>query len=238
MTTPKPGQPVTYAGYLHLDQVLGACRPRTDVPDETLFIRVHQISELAFAQLTDGLRATVAALDEARYDTAVAQLTRASRAVVVATAALDLLATLPSSEFEAFRGALGGASGLHSLGFRVVELLAGRAEDPAYLRTVRAAHGGTLPPPLDHVARERTVAAAHRDVLRREDAPSARLEALRWALADLDGCWAIWRLGHLELVAGLLGDAPGTAGRSLAYLTDQQQPLLPHLHSTHPGDAR
>ena len=46
-----PDPALTYAGYLALDEVLGAQRPRSDEHDELLFIVVHQVYELWFKQL-------------------------------------------------------------------------------------------------------------------------------------------------------------------------------------------
>ena len=44
-------EPVTYSGYLRLDQLLSAQQPRSSEHDEMLFIVIHQIYELWFKQL-------------------------------------------------------------------------------------------------------------------------------------------------------------------------------------------
>src|SRR5690348_3550978 len=44
-------EPVTYSGYLRLDQLLAAQQPRSSEHDEMLFIVIHQIYELWFKQL-------------------------------------------------------------------------------------------------------------------------------------------------------------------------------------------
>jgi tryptophan 2,3-dioxygenase len=44
-------EPVTYSGYLRLDQLLSAQQPKSSEHDEMLFIVIHQIYELWFKQL-------------------------------------------------------------------------------------------------------------------------------------------------------------------------------------------
>src|ERR1700719_2327883 len=44
-------EPVSYSGYLRLDQLLAAQQPRSSEHDEMLFIVIHQIYELWFKQL-------------------------------------------------------------------------------------------------------------------------------------------------------------------------------------------
>src|SRR5260370_40547240 len=44
-------EPVTYSGYLRLDQLLSSQQPRSSEHDEMLFIVIHQIYELWFQQV-------------------------------------------------------------------------------------------------------------------------------------------------------------------------------------------
>ncbi len=73
--TPCPARaPLDYGGYLHLDTLLSAQHPRTPVPDERIFLVVHQLFELVFRQMTFDLGvvaqtcAALLALDDAALD--------------------------------------------------------------------------------------------------------------------------------------------------------------------------
>ena len=46
-----PSERLTYGSYLALEELLAAQRPRTEQPDELLFIVIHQVYELWFKQL-------------------------------------------------------------------------------------------------------------------------------------------------------------------------------------------
>jgi tryptophan 2,3-dioxygenase len=48
-------EPVTYSGYLRLDQLLSAQQPRSGEHDEMLFIVIHQVCEL-LVDLDEGLQ--------------------------------------------------------------------------------------------------------------------------------------------------------------------------------------
>ncbi len=53
MSDPDTTQPLTYANYLKLDQLLSLQQPLSAGPehDETLFIIIHQVYELWFKQM-------------------------------------------------------------------------------------------------------------------------------------------------------------------------------------------
>ncbi|MEL7361376.1 MAG: hypothetical protein AAFN13_04835 [Bacteroidota bacterium] len=65
-------QPLDYAAYLGLDALLAAQTPATQVPDERVFIVIHQLCELVFKQMTFDLgvlAGTFRALADADDDT-------------------------------------------------------------------------------------------------------------------------------------------------------------------------
>lgn len=47
---------MTYADYLHLDELLAAQQPLSDLHDEMLFIVIHQAKELWLKQIVHELR--------------------------------------------------------------------------------------------------------------------------------------------------------------------------------------
>ena len=57
------GADLDYAGYLHLDQLLGAQRPVSAVPDERVFVVVHQLCELVFKQVVFDLAVVAGTLE-------------------------------------------------------------------------------------------------------------------------------------------------------------------------------
>ena len=60
------GRPdLDYAGYLRLDLLLGAQRPASSVPDERVFVVVHQLCELVFKQMTFDLAVVAGTLERA-----------------------------------------------------------------------------------------------------------------------------------------------------------------------------
>ena len=60
------GRPdLDYAGYLRLDLLLGAQRPASSVPDERVFVVVHQLCELVFKQMTFDLAVVADTLERA-----------------------------------------------------------------------------------------------------------------------------------------------------------------------------
>ena len=69
--------PMTYAGYLGLDALLSAQHPVSDVPDERVFIVVHQLIELAFRQMIFDLGIVAGTLERLLGDDA----RRAARAL-------------------------------------------------------------------------------------------------------------------------------------------------------------
>ncbi|MDT0630613.1 tryptophan 2,3-dioxygenase family protein [Rubrivirga litoralis] len=60
------GRPdLDYAGYLRLDLLLGAQRPASSVPDERVFVVVHQLCELVFKQMVFDLAVVAGTLERA-----------------------------------------------------------------------------------------------------------------------------------------------------------------------------
>jgi len=114
-------EPVTYAGYLRLDQLLSAQEPRSAEHDEMLFIVIHQIYELWFKQLLHELARLQAQLEAGETTHATRTLRRTLAILKTVVAQLDVLETMTPTQFTRFRGALGTSSGFESAQFRVQE---------------------------------------------------------------------------------------------------------------------
>src|SRR5947207_1377739 len=143
---------LTYASYLHLDELLALQQPRSTPPehDEMLFIVVHQTFELWFKLQLHELEK---ACDDFRQDhvpgaTSTFKRTRTMMKTMVEQ--IDILETLTPMSFNSFRDRLETASGFQSSQFREFEFLLGykraamlryqQPGTPAYERLVRRLH--------------------------------------------------------------------------------------------------
>ena len=125
-------EPVTYSGYLRLDQLLSAQQPRSSEHDEMLFIVIHQIYELWFKQLLHEFGKLRAELESGGTTHAMRTLRRTLAILKIVVAQLDVLETMTPSQFLSFRDRLEAASGFQSAQFRELEALMGR-RDPTVL---------------------------------------------------------------------------------------------------------
>jgi tryptophan 2,3-dioxygenase len=116
---------MSYADYLHLDQILNAQVPLSSAHDELLFIVQHQTSELWMKLATHELRSAIEAIRTDRLQAAFKMLARVARIFEQLNSAWDVLRTMTPSEYTQFRDSLGQSSGFQSYQYRVIEFLAG-----------------------------------------------------------------------------------------------------------------
>ena len=115
----------SYGGYLALDVLLAAQKPRSKHHDEMLFIIQHQTSELWMKLMVHEL---TAAIEHVKGDELapcfkiLARVKQIQRQLFEQWAVLE---TLTPSEYLEFRDVLGPASGLQSFQFRAIEFLLG-----------------------------------------------------------------------------------------------------------------
>ena len=232
-------EPLTYSGYLRLDQLLSAQQPRSSEHDEMLFIVIHQIYELWFKQLLHELGKLQAELESGSTTHAMRTLRRTLAILKLVVAQLDVLETMTPTQFTRFRDWLGTSSGFESAQFRELEAVLGRRD-----RAMVAAHALTGP------ERERITAAmsrpslfdsfvrylagqgydvpaeiANRDVTAPLEASDAMQQALKKVydddtdatavcelLVDLDEGMQEWRYHHIKMVERTIGGRRGTGG--------------------------
>ena len=70
---------MTYAEYLHLDDLLTAQQPLSDLHDEMLFIVIHQTKELWLKQMLHEVALAIALVQDNRFAEAYKALSRVSR---------------------------------------------------------------------------------------------------------------------------------------------------------------
>jgi len=116
---------LSYGDYLALDTLLSAQRPLTSAHDETLFIVIHQVSELWMKLIVHELQSAMGLLAQGVIDPALKMLTRVVRAQEQMTNAWEVLKTMTPADYLEFRSAFGQASGFQSYQYRLVEFLLG-----------------------------------------------------------------------------------------------------------------
>ena len=117
--------PVNYGSYLALPELLQLQRPRSDNPDELLFIVVHQSSELWFKTILHELELLIDSLSTRQAEFALFRVERINALMRIVSAQLAALETLPPQHFAQFRGYLGTSSGSQSVQFRAIEAVSG-----------------------------------------------------------------------------------------------------------------
>ena len=232
---------LTYASYLHLDQLLSLQEPRSSPPehDETLFIIAHQAYELWFKLQLHELEKIRADFCANHPYGAIATFKRVRTIRKVMVEQIDILETLTPMSFNSFRDRLENASGFQSVQFRELEFMLGykRADmlrfqepgTPAYEALVRrlhepsvvdafydflAQHGITIPETLRH--RDPTLPTEPNEVVEEGVLQlykkQPNLEILFELMTDFDEGFQEWRYRHIKLVERSIGSKKGTGG--------------------------
>jgi tryptophan 2,3-dioxygenase len=241
----EQGGRLTYGSYLRLEQLLSAQALQSDPPahDELLFITVHQVHELWFAQLLHDLTAVREAMFAGRLWWARHLLHRVEVVERVLITQLDVLETMTPQDFLEFRERLAPASGFQSVQFRELEFLSG-AKDPGFLQRFRGLTD-TERARLERRLDEPTLWDAYLAVLAdaglatgTEDEVRASLLCVArdrgrfgdaWELAesllDHDERAAQWRARHVQMVERQIGTKSGTGGSTGAPYLRSRLPL-------------
>jgi tryptophan 2,3-dioxygenase len=251
-------EPVTYSGYLRLDQLLTAQQPRSNEHDEMLFIVIHQIYELWFKQLLHELGKLQAELPSGGTTHAMRTLRRALAIMKIVVAQLDVLETMTPAQFTRFRDWLGTSSGFESAQFRELEAVLGRRDPMMVERHPEGSHerdriqaAMSRPSVFDSFVRylagqgyDIPADIAHRDVTQPLEPSEAMQQVLKRVydddtdaaavcelLVDLDEGMLEWRYRHVKMVQRTIGVRTGTGGSSGAtYLTTTlSKPTFPDL---------
>lgn len=235
---------MSYGDYLHLDEVLGAQKPRSGDHNEMLFIVQHQASELWLKLMIHEL---TAARDHIRADDlqpAFKMLARVARIMAQLNQSWDVLSTLTPAEYSAFRDSLGASSGFQSFQYRMVEFLLGnksavlmephRHRDDLYRRLEELRRAPSIYDEAIRLLARRGFAIAHGCVERdwaslhayddsvcaawvevyRDTASHWEAYELAEKLVDLEDAFRQWRFRHATTVERIIGLKRGTGGTS------------------------
>ena len=218
---------ITYADYLHLDELLAAQRPLSGLHDEMLFVVIHQTKELWLKQMLHEVALAISLVEHDRFAEAYKALSRVSRIQSVMTLSWDVLATLTPVDYSAFRDVLGTSSGFQSAQFRELEYRLGIKDakfldfyeggSPGHARLVQAMAEPSLWE-VANAALERAGAESWLAVY--QDAERwFELYQLAEKLVDIDDALSSWRHKHVVTVERIIGMKRGTGGSAgAAYL--------------------
>jgi tryptophan 2,3-dioxygenase len=233
---------LSYGAYLGLDTLLSCQTPLTEEHDETLFIIIHQATELWMKLILHELDAARTHLQQDDLQPAFKMLARVSRIQSQLIQSWDVLATLTPSDYMTFRDRLGHASGFQSHQYRLIEFRFGNKN-----RALLAPHRHTpeihkrleealeAPGVYDEAIRllARRGFAIDKAVIERDwSAPHERdpsvlnawlaiyadttahwdLYELAEKLVDMEDSFQQWRFRHLTTVERIIGHKRGTGG--------------------------
>ncbi|WP_075618466.1 tryptophan 2,3-dioxygenase [Paenisporosarcina indica] len=237
-------QNMTYGEYLHLDKLLTAQDGLTDHHDESLFIIIHQVSELWMKLILHELRAAISHIEKDDLQPAFKELARVTKIQTQIIHAWDVLSTLTPAEYMEFRSSLGNASGFQSYQYRMIEFALGYKtkhvlkiyeKDEELLSTLTEAfhQPGLYDVTIRKLARAGfsiDQAVLNRDVSTPYEPNDSVLVAWTAVYRDVDTYWELyqlaeklvdiedwlqqWRFRHMKTVERIIGFKTGTGGSS------------------------
>ncbi len=114
-------KPITYWDYIHTDALLNLQLPRTNFPDENVFIMYHQINELLFKMVLWEIE-QVAHHPDLTVDFFSSRLDRVSRYFDMLTSSFSIMQKgMDLDQYMKFRKTLTPASGFQSAQYRKIE---------------------------------------------------------------------------------------------------------------------
>ena len=115
---------LTYWDYINLDTLLSLQNPKTQFPDEEIFIMYHQITELYFKLCLNEMR-QIAYRENLDKDFLLARMTRMNRYFGALTHSFEIMVDgMEHEQFLKFRMSLLPASGFQSGQYRMIEICA------------------------------------------------------------------------------------------------------------------
>lgn len=235
---------MSYGDYLRLEDLLACQRPLTREHDETLFIVIHQASELWIKLCLHEISGAIRQIRAGELGPAFKMMARVARVQANLIQSWEILSTMTPFDYSSFRIALGKASGFQSFQYRILEFRLGNKNrqaarvfdaNPAVAGAVAAAL--TEPSIYDEslALLARRGFAIPEEKLTRDFSeaylPDARVtDAWRLVYSDVTKHWDLyelaeklvdveyrfhlWRFSHMKTVERILGAKPGTGGTS------------------------
>lgn len=235
---------MSYGDYLGLDALLDCQHPLTDKHDETLFIVIHQASELWMKLCLHELTGAIRQMRAGELGPAFKMMARVARVQMNLIQSWEILSTMTPFDYSSFRAALGKSSGFQSYQYRMLEFRLGNknpqmarvfASNPTVADRVNEAlvEPSIYDEALALLAR-RHFAVPHEKLERDFSEPYVSdprvtecwrqvyrdvethwdLYELAEKLVDLEYRFHLWRFSHMKTVERIIGAKPGTGGTS------------------------
>jgi tryptophan 2,3-dioxygenase len=235
---------MSYGDYLCLDQLLSCQRPRAGAHDETLFIVIHQASELWIKLCLHEIAGAIAQIRSGELGPAFKMMARMARVQVNLIQSWEILSTMTPFDYASFRSALGKSSGFQSFQYRMLEFRMGNKNramtrvfeaNPAVAAEVRKAleepslYDEALallarrgfPVPKEKLERDFSEAYVSDPRVTEAWRQVYRDVEAHWdlyelaeKLVDLEYRFHLWRYSHMKTVERIIGAKPGTGGTS------------------------
>ena len=235
---------MSYGDYLGLKDLLACQRPLSGAHDETLFIVIHQSSELWIKLCLHEIAGAIRQIRADDLGPAFKMMARVGRVQAQLIQSWEILSTMTPFDYASFRDSLGKSSGFQSFQYRMMEYRLGNKNaamsrvfeaDAALADQVRAAL--TEPSIYDEALAllARRGLKIPKSKLKRDfsqpyvadaqvtDAWRAvyRNAETHWdlyelaeKLVDLEYRFHLWRFSHMKTVERIIGSKAGTGGTS------------------------
>jgi tryptophan 2,3-dioxygenase len=235
---------MSYGDYLGLKTLLGCQKPLSGAHDETLFIVIHQSSELWIKLCLHEITAAIVQIRADDLGPAFKMMARVARVQAQLIQSWEILSTMTPFDYASFRGSLGKSSGFQSFQYRMLEFRLGNknagmarvfesdADTAAQVRAALTepslydealallARRG-LPIPKNKLKRDFSQpytadprVTAAWRAVYRDAETHWDLYELAEKLVDLEYRFHLWRFSHMKTVERIIGNRKGTGGTS------------------------
>jgi len=235
---------MSYGDYLGLKGLLDCQRPLSGQHDETLFIIIHQATELWLKLCLHEIDGAIRQIRDGELGPAFKMMSRVARVQAGLIQSWEILSTMTPFDYSSFRASLGKSSGFQSYQYRMLEFRLGNKNRQAARvfesdAAIAAAVNAALTEPS--IYDESLALLARRgfpvpeEKLNRDFSenyvPDPRVtEAWRQVYRDVETHWDLyelaeklvdleyrfnlWRYTHMKTVERIIGAKPGTGGSS------------------------
>jgi tryptophan 2,3-dioxygenase len=235
---------MSYADYLGLADLLACQRPLTGQHDETLFVIIHQTSELWIKLCLHELAGAIRQIRIGDLGPAFKMMARVARVQASLIQSWEILSTMTPFDYSSFRSALGKSSGFQSFQYRVLEFRMGNKNaqmarvfdsDPQIAALVKSAleepsiYDESLallarrgfPVPAEKLSRDFSQSYVSDPRVTEAWRQVYRDVQTHWdlyelaeKLVDLEYRFHLWRYSHMKTVERIIGAKQGTGGTS------------------------
>ncbi|MBI1330704.1 MAG: tryptophan 2,3-dioxygenase [Alphaproteobacteria bacterium] len=237
-------QAMSYGDYLGLKDLLSCQNPLTSQHDETLFIIIHQASELWLKLCLHEMSGAMRQIRADDLGPAFKMMARIGRIQANLIQSWEILSTMTPFDYSSFRSALGKSSGFQSYQYRALEFRLGNKnrqfarvfesdtaaqtivdaalqEPSIYDESLALLARRGLPIPDEKLTRDfsepYTTDPRVTEAWRmvyRDAEKHWDLYELAEKLVDVEYRFHLWRFSHMKTVERIIGSKPGTGGTS------------------------